>query len=73
MKLVGYIVEQKNILCQGTDREHEEWIPFSRKIYKTEEIAADAYKQSPYKNWEGYNVAGRTIPVYRNDNEISII
>lgn len=74
MKPIGFIVEQKNVYCQGTDREHYEWVHFSHKIYKTQEIAEDAYIQSPYRNGvSGYNVEGRIIPVYRKENELPIL
>lgn len=70
LKPIGFIVEQKHVFHLGKDKEHHEWVYFSKKIYSTIEIAEDAYQQSPYKNCEGYNVAGRIIPVYQKENEI---
>ena len=73
MKPIGFIVEQKNVFHFGTDKEHHEWVHFSHKLYRTFEIAEDAYQQSPYKNWRGYSVAGRIIPVYQKENEEPIL
>ena len=72
LKPIGFIVEQKNIYS-GRKRKIESWKRFSTKLYRTKEIAEDAYEQSPYKNWEGYNVTGRIIPVYRQENELPIL
>jgi hypothetical protein len=69
MKPIGFIVEQKNTFTRKDGKIFEEWVHFSRKIYKSIEVAEDAYKQSPYKSWDGYNVAGRIIPVYQQENE----
>lgn len=71
MKPVGFIVEQKN-QYNGRKGVIEKWERFSNKIYKTIEIASDAYKQSPYKNSEGFNIEGRIVPVYRIENELPI-
>jgi hypothetical protein len=74
MKLIGYIVEQKNGFRLGTETEVFIWEHFSRKIYSTKEIAEDAYNQSPYKNGvNGWSMAGRIIPVYRNEDEQPIL
>lgn len=73
MKPIGFIVEQKNVFHLGEKTEHHEWVRFSSKLYTTQEIAEDAYRQSPYKNWKGYNVAGRVIPVYIKENESLLI
>jgi len=73
LKPIGFIVEQKNVY-DGRRGRIETWMRFSTKIYRTQDIAKDAYKQSPYKNLEsGYNVAGRIIPVYRKENELPIL
>lgn len=74
MKPIGFIVEQKDVYTFKNRKSYEEWRPFSRKLYKTKEIAEDAYKQSPYKDTvSGYNVAGRIIPVYYNEEELPIL
>ena len=72
LKPIGFIVEQKN-LYSGRKWKFERWERFSTKLYRTQEIAEDAYKQSPYKNYDGYNVAGRIIPVYCKENELPIL
>lgn len=76
MKLIGFIVEQKNVFHYkkrwlGKSIEHAEWVRFSSKIYRTQEIAEQAYTQCPYGGGEsGYNMEGRIIPVYINEDEI---
>ena len=74
MKIAGYIVEQKNVFhfktggLFGKRKTHHEWVRFSNKIYRTEEIARQAYENCPYGGGDsGYNMAGRIIPVYRLD------
>jgi len=77
MKPIGFIVEQKNIFHYkmgglfGRRREHAEWVRFSSKIYKTREIAEQAYRNSPYGGGSsGYNMEGRIVPVYIKDEEL---
>lgn len=79
MKLVGFIVEQKNVFYYkktlfGKKIEESYWVRFSTKIYETQEIAEQAYMQCPYGGGKsGYNMEGRIIPVYRDENELPII
>ena len=80
LKPIGFIVEQKNIFHYktgglfGKRKEHAEWVRFSSKFYKTEEIARQAYKQCPYGGDDsGYNMEGRIIPVYQKENESPIL
>ena len=80
MKIAGYIVEQKNVLHYKRGglfqkkKEFVEWVRFSNKIYRTEEIARQAYKNCPYGGGDsGYNMAGRIIPVYRNEDEQPVL
>lgn len=81
MKLIGFIIEQKNVSQLGKKREYAEWVRFSSKIYTTKEIAKHAYKQCPYGDRgsdynggnSGYNMEGRIIPVYCNENESPIL
>lgn len=70
LKPIGFIVEQQNIYPSRKKVDVKKWERFSSKLYRTQEIAEDAYRQSPYKNWRGYNVAGRIVPVYRMENEL---
>ncbi len=77
LKPIGFIVEQKNIFHYkmgglfGRKREHHEWVRFSSKIYKTLEIAEQAYQQCPYGGGDsGYNMEGRIIPVYIKEEEL---
>jgi len=74
LKPIGFIVEQKNVYG-GRKADIIEWVRFSTKIYRTLKDAEDAYYQSPYRNPLGgsYNVAGRTVPVYRKENELPIL
>ena len=74
MKIAGYIVEQKNVFHLGKRKEYHEWVRFSNKIYRTEEIARQAYENCPYGGGKsGYNMAGRIVPVYRFDQNESLI
>ena len=68
LKPIGFIVEMKH-LYPGRKGKIERWERFSTKLYRTQEIAEDAYKQSPYKR-ENFNVGGRIVPVYRQENEL---
>ena len=78
MKLAGFIVEQKNVVKFRKRfgfkiEEYVEWERFSNKIYRTQEIAEQAYRNCPYGGGEsGYNMEGRIIPVYRDENESPI-
>lgn len=78
MKLAGFIVEQKNVFHYkkrlfGKSIEHAEWVRFSSKVYKTQEIAEQAYRNCPYGGGEsGYNMEGRIVPVYRNEEDTLI-
>ena len=71
LKPIGFIVEMKHVF-HGRKGNIERWVRFSTKLYRTKEIAEDAYIQSPYKG-DGYNMAGRIIPVYRQENEAPIL
>jgi len=71
LKPIGFIVEMKHVY-HGRKGNIERWVHFSTKLYRTKEIAEDAYSQSPYK-YDEYNVAGRIIPVYRQENELPIL
>ena len=80
MKIAGYIVEQKNVFhfktggLFGKRKQHHEWVRFSNKIYRTQEVAEQAYKNCPYGGGDsGYNMEGRVIPVYRNEDEQPIL
>ena len=80
LKPIGFIVEQKNIYHYKTSglfgkrKEHVEWIRFSTKLYRTQEIAEQAYRQCPYGGGNcGYNMEGRIIPVYQKENELPIL
>lgn len=75
-KPMGFVVEQLNLYPARKKKYIEKWERFSTKLYRTKEIAIDAYNQSPYKSSIDnqrtvgkYNVAGRVIPVYRLENE----
>jgi len=70
LKPIGFIVESKH-LYPSRKGNIERWERFSTKLYRTKERAEDAYRQSPYKS-EDYNVAGRIVPVYRQENESPI-
>ena len=71
MKLVGFIVEQKNVFHLNKKREYHEWVRFSSKLYRTKEIAEQAYRNSPYGGGSsGYNMEGRIVPVYIKDEEL---
>lgn len=80
LKPIGFIVEQLNLYPARKKKYIEKWEKFSTKLYKTKEIAIDAYNQSPYKSSIDnqrtvgkYNIRGRVIPVYRIENEKPII
>jgi hypothetical protein len=71
MKLIGFMVEQKNVFLLGKKKEHHEWVRFSNKLYQTSEIAEQAYRNSPYGGGSsGYNMEGRIVPVYIKDEEL---
>jgi len=70
MQPIGFIVEQKNIFHLGKRKEHHEWVRFSSKLYRTQEIAEQAYMQCPYGGSSGYNMEGRIIPVYQKEEEL---
>ena len=74
LKPIGFIIEQKNIFLLGKRKEFAKWIRFSSKIYTTKKIAEQAYMQCPYRGGEsGYNIEGRIIPVYKDENELPIL
>lgn len=71
LKPIGFIVEMKHVY-PGRKGEIIRWERFSTRLYPTKKIAEDAYHQSPYQG-QNYNVAGRIVPVYRQENELPII